>query len=158
MASPYLYGYKILITIKHLLVNFILIYLLTNTQKLPIKLIKNTMEESNGKSGAQGVDREEIFSKVVRAGKRTYFFDVKATKGNDYYLTITESKKRFGEDGKFFYEKHKLFLYKEDFGKFIEGLDETVSHIKTNYPAVSSGVPERKESYSDVRFEDLGTK
>ena len=115
------------------------------------------MEEMNGKSGAQGVDREEIFSKVVRAGKRTYFFDVKATKGNDYYLTITESKKRFGEDGKFFYEKHKLFLYKEDFEKFIEGLDETVNHIKTNSPAVSAPAAESKEtSFSDVSFEDLG--
>ena len=64
-------------------------------------------------------ERSDMFSKPVRAGKRTYFFDVKATKGSEYYLTITESKKRFGTDGKFFYEKHKIFLYKEDFEKFI---------------------------------------
>ena len=65
--------------------------------------------------------KEEIYTKVVRAGKRTYFFDVKATRKEDYYLTITESKKRLGKEGKFFYEKHKIFLYKEDFEKFAEG-------------------------------------
>jgi hypothetical protein len=74
-------------------------------------------------------DRQEIFSKKIRAGKRTYFFDVKTTKGNDYFLTITESKKRF-EDGS--YVKHKIFLYKEDFNKFMEALTETVNHIKTD--------------------------
>ena len=73
--------------------------------------------------------REEIFSEKVKAGKRTYFFDVKATRSNDYYLTITESKKRFKEDG-FTYEKHKIFLYKEDFNKFIDALTNTVNHVK----------------------------
>lgn len=73
-------------------------------------------------------DRQEIFSKKIRAGKRTYFFDVKATKGNDYFITITESKKRF-EDGSFV--KHKIFLYKEDFNKFHEALGETINHVKT---------------------------
>lgn len=73
--------------------------------------------------------RDEIFSTKVKAGKRTYFFDVKATRSNDYYLTITESKKRFKEDG-FTYEKHKIFLYKEDFNKFVEALNTTVSHVK----------------------------
>ena len=73
--------------------------------------------------------REEIFSEKVKAGKRTYFFDVKATRSNDYYLTITESKKRFKDDG-FTYEKHKIFLYKEDFHKFIEALNNTVNHVK----------------------------
>lgn len=73
--------------------------------------------------------REEIFSEKVKAGKRTYFFDVKATRSNDYYLTITESKKRFKEDG-FTYEKHKIFLYKEDFNKFLEALNNTVNHVK----------------------------
>lgn len=73
-------------------------------------------------------DRQEIFSKKIRAGKRTYFFDVKSTKGNDYFITITESKKRF-EDGSFV--KHKIFLYKEDFNKFMEALGETVNHVKT---------------------------
>lgn len=73
--------------------------------------------------------KDEIYSKRVRAGKRTYFFDVKATRSNDYYLTITESKKRFKDDG-FVYEKHKIFLYKEDFAKFIEALNETIAHVK----------------------------
>ena len=116
------------------------------------------MEEGFEKNGQ---DREEIFSKAVRAGKRTYFFDVKSTKGNDYYLTITESKKRFGDDGKFFYEKHKLFLYKEDFDKFLEGLNETVGYIKSNAPAVvvsSEKSTNGNGSFSDVNFEDLGTK
>jgi hypothetical protein len=73
--------------------------------------------------------RDEIYSEKVKAGKRTYFFDVKATRSNDYYLTITESKKRFKEDG-FTYEKHKIFLYKEDFNKFMEALNNTVNHVK----------------------------
>jgi hypothetical protein len=74
--------------------------------------------------------RDEIFSTKVKAGKRTYFFDVKSTRSNDYYLTITESKKRFKDDG-FTYEKHKIFLYKEDFNKFLEALNTTVNHVKT---------------------------
>jgi hypothetical protein len=73
--------------------------------------------------------RDEIYSAKVKAGKRTYFFDVKSTRSNDYYLTITESKKRFKEDG-FTYEKHKIFLYKEDFNKFLEALTSTVNHVK----------------------------
>lgn len=73
--------------------------------------------------------RDEIYSAKVKAGKRTYFFDVKSTRSNDYYLTITESKKRFKEDG-FTYEKHKIFLYKEDFNKFMEALTSTVNHVK----------------------------
>ncbi len=77
-------------------------------------------------------DRVEIFSKAVRAGKRTYFFDVKATKTDEMYLTITESKRRFNnESGKFFYEKHKLFLYGEDFSKFVKGLNDTIRFIET---------------------------
>ncbi len=73
---------------------------------------------------------ESVYSKTVRAGKRrTYFFDVKQTKGSDYYLTITESKKRFEDGG---YERHKIFLYKEDFNRFMEGLNEAVDHIKTD--------------------------
>lgn len=74
--------------------------------------------------------REDLYSKAVRAGKRTYFFDVKTTKGNDLYLTITESKRKYNDDGKFHYEKHKLFLYKEDFDKFSEGLEEAVGKIE----------------------------
>ena len=75
------------------------------------------MEGYERKEGMDN-DREEIYSKAVRAGKRTYFFDVKATRNNDYYLTITESKKRFDNDGNQNFEKHKIFLYKEDFEKF----------------------------------------
>lgn len=74
-------------------------------------------------------DKVEIYSQRVRAGKRTYFFDVKATRSEDYYLTITESKKRFKDDGHF-YEKHKIFLYKEDFEKFLEALQQTVEEVK----------------------------
>jgi len=79
-------------------------------------------------------EREEIFSKAVRAGKRTYFFDVKATKRNDYYLTLTESKKRFNRDGRFYFEKHKIFLYKEDFDKFSDGLRDAIEFIKEANP------------------------
>ena len=72
---------------------------------------------------------ESIYSKRIRAGKRrTYFFDVRETRGNDYYLTITESRKRFDSDG---YDRHKIFLYKEDFNKFIKGLGEAIDHVKT---------------------------
>ncbi len=71
----------------------------------------------------------EIFSKRVKAGKRTYFFDVKSTRSDDYYLTITESKRKQKGDG-FTFEKHKIFLYKEDFGKFVSALQETVEHVK----------------------------
>ena len=76
---------------------------------------------------------EDVFSKPVRAGKRTYFFDVKATRGNnDYYLTITESKRRQERDGSFTFDKHKIFLYKEDFEKFQEGLADVIGYIQNN--------------------------
>ncbi|TLV00937.1 DUF3276 family protein [Dyadobacter luticola] len=75
-------------------------------------------------------DREQIYSKRVRAGKRTYFFDVRSTRSNDYYLTITESRRHPQGDG-FTYEKHKMFLYKEDFDKFVDALKEAVDHVKT---------------------------
>lgn len=76
----------------------------------------------------QHSEREEHFSKKIRAGKRTYFFDVKSTRGNDFYITITESKKK-PENGQFV--KHKIFLYKEDFNKFMDALNETVGHVKS---------------------------
>ncbi len=121
------------------------------------------MEEDNGKMEEFAEQsREEIFSKAVRAGKRTYFFDVKATRRNDYYLTITESKKRFGRDGKSFYEKHKVFLYKEDFEKFTEGLKESLEFIINANPQIIEGpLNEEQEavmadSYTDLQFEDLG--
>ena len=73
---------------------------------------------------------ESVYSRRIRAGKRrTYFFDVRATRGNDYYLTITESRKRFNDDG---YDRHKIFLYKEDFNKFIKALGEAVDYVKTD--------------------------
>lgn len=75
-------------------------------------------------------EKVEIYSQRVRAGKRTYFFDIKSTRSNDYYLTITESKRRFKDEG-FFYEKHKIFLYKEDFDKFTEALRQSIDHVKT---------------------------
>jgi hypothetical protein len=111
-------------------------------------------------------DREEIFSRTVRAGKRTYFFDVKATIADEFYLTITESKRRFNnEQGKFFYEKHKLFLYKEDFDKFNNGLVDAIEFIKTgkapDRPMAESEEGEShmnfelNEKHTDISFEDL---
>lgn len=107
-------------------------------------------------------DRDEIFSRAVRAGKRTYFFDVKATRKNDYYLTITESKKRFEEDGRFFFEKHKIFLYKEDFNKFSDGLTEAIDFIKTAQQEMGEEnareeilEPVSTKEYTDIDFEDL---
>jgi len=120
---------------------------------------------------SDGNNQDDIFSKAVRAGKRTYFFDVKTTRGNDLYLTITESKRKYDDDGNFSYEKHKLFLYKEDFDKFSDGLVETVDKIKElqasgNYSTESpmdkvesteeiSEDPSTDEEFSDVKFEDL---
>lgn len=104
--------------------------------------------------------RGEIFSKAVRAGKRTYFFDVRATRSNDYYLTITESKKRFNEGSdRPFFEKHKIFLYKEDFDKFVDGLKEAINHIQTNQPPVeqkNQDNPTETSGFSGLEFDDLG--
>ncbi len=123
------------------------------------------MEEGFDKKGENGRnDREDIFSKAVRAGKRTYFFDVKATRRNDYYLTLTESKKRFGRDGQPFFEKHKLFLYKEDFEKFSDGLAEVIEFIKKANPVLLEKIPDTdpqktentvSNDYTKVEFEDL---
>jgi hypothetical protein len=77
---------------------------------------------------------EIIRSKAVRAGKRTYFFDVKATQSNDYYLVITESRRRNNEDGSATYTRHHMYLYKEDFAKFTDGLNEMIEFVKTNKP------------------------
>jgi hypothetical protein len=131
------------------------------------------IDEGNAKSDELVTEagREEIHSKAVRAGKRTYFFDVKATRRNDYYLTITESKKRFNRDGKFFYEKHKLFLYKEDFDKFSESLAEIIEFIREANPQPiepeelndsMDGMHGRdyaeddEKDFTKVEFEDLG--
>jgi len=126
---------------------------------------KEDTNENEGKN-----QKEEIFTRVVRAGKRTYFFDVKATRKDDYYLTITESKKRLGKEGKFFYEKHKVFLYKEDFEKFTEGLKDAVTYINNGRDESQAPIPleESKKSdeqhthtteeFTDVDFDDLGKK
>jgi hypothetical protein len=116
------------------------------------------------------VIKEEIFTKVVRAGKRTYFFDVKATRKDDYYLTITESKKRLGKEGKVFYEKHKIFLYKEDFEKFADGLRDAVTYIG-NGKNDAAGIVQHSDSdngfeknsvtaveFTSIEFDDLGEK
>ena len=128
-----------------------------------IKEISDVNDEKSSK--------EEIFTKVVRAGKRTYFFDVKATRKEDYYLTITESKKRMGKDGKAFYEKHKIFLYKEDFDKFIDGLKIAIDYIGNGQTELKSThvrkEPEEEQQeeqvisstyFTNIDFEDLGKK
>ena len=130
------------------------------------------MESGDTKEGTKFKDskfKQEIHSNVIRAGKRTYFFDVKSTRNDEYYLTITESKKLFGENGKFSYEKHKIFLYREDFTKFIESLQEVVDFIHDKQPeevreevepksetkevAEAEKAPEK--DYTNVEFEDI---
>ena len=103
--------------------------------------------------------RDEVYSNAVRAGKRTYFFDVKATRAEDYYLTITESKRRFNNDNqKFYFEKHKLFLYKEDFEKFSNGLEDAISKIKELKAEQGEEIVEKiATEFSDVSFDDLGS-
>lgn len=101
-------------------------------------------------------ERDEVFSKAVRAGKRTYFFDVKETKNGDMYLNITESKKRFNNDnGKFFYEKHKIFLYKEDFEKFTKGLNGIINFIETGEKPEPDEDENYKTDFTDVDFDNL---
>lgn len=129
------------------------------------------MESAGSKEGVNKSEskfKQEIHSKVIRAGKRTYFFDVKSTRSDEFYLTITESKKRFGENGKFSYEKHKIFLYKEDFQKFMESLQEVVDYIFEKQPEEelvdrSRGDEDETEleearevkNYTNVEFEDI---
>lgn len=128
----------------------------------------NEVTDSNtGKSA-----REEIYTKVVRAGRRTYFFDIKATRKEDYYLTITESKKRLGKEGKVFYEKHKIFLYREDFEKFSDGLREALAYIYDGRDVLPGRISEKDEDeegaiseagviepgeFTNIEFDDLGT-
>ena len=115
------------------------------------------MEGYEKNDGMEMNDRDEIYSKPVRAGKRTYFFDVKATRNNDYYLTITESKKKLEKDGSQNYEKHKIFLYKEDFDKFAEGLDNAVAYIKAALNGETMAVQEEVETnkFDDIDCDDL---
>ena len=116
------------------------------------------------------LEKEEIFSKVLRAGRRTYFFDVRATKADDYYITITESKKFTEEDGSFHFKKHKIYLYKEDFGAFAEILEEMTSYVlnhkgeeviserhqKDFKKEYGSDKPEeQRSSFTDIDFDDI---
>jgi hypothetical protein len=114
-------------------------------------------------------DKNAIYSKSLRAGKRTYFFDVReSTRSGDFYLTITESKKRFVDDsGKFVFDKHKVFLYKEDFEQFAADLNDVMAYIKQEQPFTTEGLKQEREknrearetatqnNFSDVNFEDL---
>ena len=129
-------------------------------------------------SGKEMGDREEIFSKVLRAGRRTYFFDVRGTKAGDYYLTITESKKHEDEEGHSFYKKHKIYLYKEDFENFAGYLSEVTDYIvkekgtevisethnpdfkkvsENGLPVEVSTVaePEDKKDFTNLDFDDI---
>ena len=135
-------------------------------------------------SGQDMMEKEEIFSKVLRAGRRTYFFDVRATKAEDYYLTITESKKFTNDDGSFHYKKHKIYLYKEDFSEFREILAEMTDYIinekgeeviserhqkdykpeenftntdtnETSEETPSSDETPSTESFTDINFDDI---
>lgn len=134
------------------------------------------MSDNNGM-----MEKEEIYSKVLRAGRRTYFFDVRSTKADDYYLTITESKKFTNDDGSFHYKKHKIYLYKEDFSEFNEILKEMTDYIidekgdeviserhqkdykKDEYAETShhttkestDATPKSTESFTDIKFEDI---
>lgn len=120
------------------------------------------------------LEKEEIFSKVLRAGRRTYFFDVRATKADDYYITITESKKFTEEDGSFHFKKHKIYLYKEDFAAFAEILEDMTAYVlnhkgeeviserhqrdfKKEYVterAVTEDMP-KASSFTDIDFDDI---
>ena len=118
------------------------------------------MEESDGKTeGAEhnsNRGRDEIYANAVRAGKRTYFFDVRATRNKDYYLTITESKKRFHEDGSSSYEKHKIFLYKEDFKKFSDAMGDAFKKvIELKNAQGEEMVSDIDNQFTDISFDEL---
>ena len=111
---------------------------------------------------------EEIYSKSLRSGRRTYFFDVRSTKAGDYYMTITESKRDFTEDGTPFYKKHKIYLYKEDFGQFQDNLknvsdfiikekgEEVISESKNLHKESDIDNQKSNTDFTEVNFEDLG--
>lgn len=117
------------------------------------------------------LEKDEIFSKVLRAGRRTYFFDVRATKANDYYVTITESKKFTEEDGSYHFKKHKIYLYKEDFAAFKEILDQMTEFVLDNKGEEviserhqkdfkkdfyqSNDTESETKKYTDVDFDDI---
>lgn len=124
-------------------------------------------------SEKDAMDQEEIYSKVLRAGRRTYFFDVRSTKAGDYYLTITESKKFTHDDGSFHYKKHKIYLYKEDFSAFRENVEEMMDYIisekgseviserhqkdfkKEEEEPSMNGQVKTSDSFTDVSFDDI---
>ena len=113
------------------------------------------MEEFKKKSAAEG-DKEIVFSKAIKAGKRIYYLDVKKNRKDEMFLAITESKKIVsgeGDDSQVSFEKHKIFLYKEDFEKFAEGLEEVIGYIKNN--CLKNGGQPSAENFSDVNFEEL---
>lgn len=120
------------------------------------------------------LEKDEIFSKVLRAGRRTYFFDVRATKADDYYITITESKKFTEEDGSFHFKKHKIYLYKEDFAAFSEILEEMTAYVLNNkgeeviserhqkdfkreyhQETAAEEKPATEKSFTDIDFDDI---
>lgn len=120
------------------------------------------MNEFDYKKERESDSGDEVFSKPVRAGRRTYFFDVKATRNDDFYLTITESRKKQAADGSFTFEKHKIFLYKEDFQKFSEGLESVVDFIKKNKPEFfdneqqeSKSIESENKNSTDIEFDLL---
>lgn len=114
-------------------------------------------EKNEDRMENDGNFRDEIYSVAVRAGKRTYFFDVKSTRRDEFYLTITESKKRFEQDGNFHFEKHKIFLYKEDFEKFVEGLQEVITFIDQNQQDEDEGQSdlERSDDVEEKALEEV---
>jgi len=126
------------------------------------------MESVDNKEELKKTDefvRQEIYSKVIRAGKRTYFFDVKSTRNDEYYLTITESKKKYTDRGQFHYEKHKVFLYQEDFEKFFDSLEEVIRYIRENQPEIHRDSADNEEvsvekdesgkDFKNLEFDDI---
>jgi hypothetical protein len=121
---------------------------------------------------------EEVFSKNVRAGKRTYFFDVKQTSKNDLYMVITESRRMFRDDGSPYYDRNKIHLHREDFDKFMEGIEEAITYARANNPPqaprepreprfnenhsnhdekIDTQIESKPSSFTDVNFDDLGS-
>ncbi|NQU53867.1 MAG: DUF3276 family protein [Bacteroidetes bacterium] len=126
------------------------------------------MEGVDNKEGVKRTEskfNQDIHTQIVKAGKRTYFFDVKSTRNDEYYLTITESKKQYSDQGKFHFEKHKIFLYKEDFSKFADSLQDVIDYIREKQPGKEQEPDENIETvevatesvkdFSDIEFEDI---
>ncbi len=146
------------------------------TKKLPfLNCIETLLIDRKNMRENDMLEKDEIFSKVLRAGRRTYFFDVRATKADDYYITITESKKFTEEDGSFHFKKHKIYLYKEDFAAFSEILEEMTAYVlnhkgeeviserhqkdfKREYQQETETVeqkPASEKSFTDIDFDDI---